>query len=38
MSKIVAIHARVSTDKQTAENQLVELRCLCERLGYSIYQ
>ncbi len=38
MSKVVAIYARVSTEKQTAENQLQELRCLCERLGYRIYQ
>lgn len=38
MSKVVAIYARVSTDKQTAENQLQELRCLCERHGYKIYQ
>ncbi len=38
MSKIVAIYARVSTDKQTAENQLQELRCLCARLGYRIYK
>jgi DNA invertase Pin-like site-specific DNA recombinase len=38
MTKTVAIYARVSTDKQTADNQLIELRSLCERLGYSIYQ
>lgn len=38
MTKTVAIYARVSTDKQTADNQLIDLRSLCERLGYSIYQ
>lgn len=36
-SKTVAIYAPVSTVKQTADNQLMELRSLCERLGYSIY-
>lgn len=38
MSKRIAIYARVSTDKQTVDNQLLELRSLCERLGYSIVQ
>ena len=38
MTKTVAIYARVSTDKQTADNQLIELRSLCERLGYNIFQ
>ncbi len=38
MTKRIALYARVSTDKQTAENQLIELRSLCERLGYSIVQ
>jgi DNA invertase Pin-like site-specific DNA recombinase len=38
MTKTVAIYARVSTDKQTADNQLIELRSLCERLGYTIAQ
>jgi DNA invertase Pin-like site-specific DNA recombinase len=37
MTKTVAIYARVSTDKQDATNQLLELRSLCERLGYRIY-
>ena len=36
--KKVAIYARVSTDKQTVDNQLIELRNLCEcewrRIGY----
>ena len=36
--KKVAIYARVSTDKQTVDNQLIELRNLCERLGYTIVQ
>ena len=36
--KTVAIYARVSTDKQTVDNQLIELRSLCERLGYTIVQ
>ncbi len=34
----MAIYARVSTDKQTVDNQLIELRSLCERLGYTIVQ
>ena len=38
MTKRIAIYARVSTDKQTVENQLIELRSLCERLGYTIVQ
>jgi DNA invertase Pin-like site-specific DNA recombinase len=38
MTKRIALYARVSTDKQTVENQLIELRSLCERLGYSIVQ
>ncbi len=38
MSKKIAIYARVSTDKQSTENQLLELRSLCEKLGYSIVQ
>ncbi len=36
--KKIAIYARVSTEKQTSENQLIELRSLCERLGYQVYQ
>ncbi len=38
MTKRIAIYARVSTDKQTVDNQLIELRSLCERLGYTIVQ
>jgi len=36
--KKVAIYARVSTDKQTCENQLTELRTLAQRMGYTIAQ
>ncbi len=36
MTKRIAIYARVSTDKQTVDNQLIELRSLCDRLGYII--
>ena len=38
MTKRIALYARVSTDKQTVDNQLIELRSLCERLGYTIIQ
>ena len=38
MTKRIALYARVSTDKQTVENQLIELRSLSERLGYIIVQ
>ena len=38
MSKKVAIYARVSTDKQTTENQLNELRAVANRMGYVITQ
>jgi DNA invertase Pin-like site-specific DNA recombinase len=34
--KKVAIYARVSTDKQTCENQLQELRAIAERMNYTI--
>jgi DNA invertase Pin-like site-specific DNA recombinase len=34
--KKVAIYARVSTEKQTCENQLIELRAVAERCGYTI--
>ena len=34
----VALYARVSTDKQTVDNQLIELRNLCDQLGYTIVQ
>jgi DNA invertase Pin-like site-specific DNA recombinase len=36
MNKKVAIYARVSTDKQTCENQLKELRSIAERMQYII--
>ena len=36
MNKKVAIYARVSTDKQTCENQLNELRSIVERMQYII--
>ena len=38
MNKRVALYARVSTDKQTCENQLSELRAITERMGYIIVQ
>ena len=38
MTKRIAIYARVSTDKQTVDNQLIELRSLCDRHGYIIVQ
>ena len=36
MSKQVAIYARVSTDGQTTDNQLHELRAVVERMGWEI--
>ena len=36
MNKRVALYARVSTDKQTCENQLNELRTIAERMQYTI--
>ena len=36
--KRVAIYARVSTDKQTCDNQLIELRAVAERCGYTVVQ
>lgn len=36
MNKKVAIYTRVSTDKQTCENQLNELRLIAERLNYIV--
>ena len=36
--KRVGIYARVSTDKQTCDNQLIELRAVAERCGYTIVQ
>jgi DNA invertase Pin-like site-specific DNA recombinase len=34
--KRIALYARVSTDKQTCENQLQELRTIAERMNYII--
>lgn len=36
--KKVAIYARVSTDKQTVTNQLIQLREVAQRSGYEIVQ
>ena len=36
--KKVAIYARVSTDKQTVTNQLIQLREVAQRCGYDIVQ
>jgi DNA invertase Pin-like site-specific DNA recombinase len=36
MDKRAAIYARVSTDKQTIENQLRELRQIAERRGWEV--
>lgn len=38
MSKKVALYCRVSTDSQTTENQVLELKVYCERQGWSIYK
>lgn len=38
MTKRVCLYSRVSTEKQTCENQLIELRQSVERLGYTIVQ
>ncbi len=38
MTKRIPIYARVSTAKRTVDNQLIELRSLCERIGYTIVQ
>lgn len=38
MTKRIPIYARVSTDKQSTEYQLMELRSLCDKLGYTIVQ
>ena len=34
--KKIAIYASVSTDKQTCENQLLELRIIAKRMGYEV--
>jgi DNA invertase Pin-like site-specific DNA recombinase len=36
MEKRAAIYVRVSTDKQTIENQLRELRQIAERRGWEV--
>ena len=35
-TKRVALYARVSTDAQTTENQLLQLRAVAERHGWAI--
>src|SRR5262249_59550406 len=36
MAKLAAIYVRVSTDKQTVENQIRELRQIAERRGWEV--
>ena len=36
--KKIALYARVSTDKQSCENQLIELRATASRMGYEVVQ
>ena len=38
MEKRAAIYVRVSTDKQTIENQLRELRQIAERRGWQVVE
>ena len=38
MTKRAAIYVRVSTDKQTVENQLRELRQIAERRGWEVVE
>src|SRR5262245_1283699 len=38
MQKLAAIYVRVSTDKQTVENQLRELRQIAERRGWQVVE
>lgn len=38
MTKRICLYSRVSTEKQTCKNQLIELRQTAERLGYTIVQ
>jgi DNA invertase Pin-like site-specific DNA recombinase len=38
MSRRVALYARVSTKGQTLENQLAELRVVCERNNWDVVQ
>ena len=36
MPKQVAIYTRVSTDRQTTENQERELRAIADRMGWTV--
>ena len=38
MAKRAAIYVRVSTDKQTVENQIRELRQIAERRGWEVVE
>jgi DNA invertase Pin-like site-specific DNA recombinase len=38
MAKRAAIYVRVSTDKQTVENQVRELRQIAERRGWEVVE
>jgi DNA invertase Pin-like site-specific DNA recombinase len=38
MAKRAAIYVRVSTDKQTVENQVGELRRIAERRGWEVVE
>lgn len=38
MTKLVAIYCRVSTTKQEADNQLIQLREYCKKSGHEIYK
>jgi DNA invertase Pin-like site-specific DNA recombinase len=38
MGKRAAIYVRVSTDKQTVENQIRELRQIAERRGWEVVE
>lgn len=37
-AKRVAIYARVSTDSQTTDNQMIELRAVAERMGWVVVE
>ena len=37
-AKRVAIYARVSTDSQTTDNQLIELRAVAEKMGWIVVE
>ena len=36
MTKRVAIYARVSTDRQTTDNQLIQLRMIADKNGWKV--